>query len=173
MVMLSALIWEHTSIAPNMGWWLNVADSLLKGQVLYRDIIEVNFPLIYYAMTLPVWISHLTTLDSISTTKFLSFALTIISYLFSLRILRHHHHTEQSLRIAVTFGLFILPFMFSVPIFAEKEHLFIVATLPYLFSCLCGNTKQPLPKYQSGNHWHRGRSWFLHQTLLCYFVYSR
>jgi hypothetical protein len=116
-----AIVWHRTP-SPDILWFLDVARRVATGQVLYRDILEVNPPLI-------IWLVLPFTLLSHPLPAYLGavILLTVFSSVMTARALR---------------GSWTLPVMLTVllivPIgwFAQREHLAIAMMLPWLVATL-------------------------------------
>lgn len=106
-------------------WLLHVASRVISGQVLYRDIIETNPPLIVYLMLIPAHLAELTGLSIMLWFKVFTFALAAFSCFLCYRL-----HPDKKILALVIFALVF----FAGPNFGQREHYFIILFLPYLFS---------------------------------------
>lgn len=109
----------------------HMATLMTDGQIPYRDFIDFNFPTIWYISYIPAYISYFIHHDAIVLSLFLG-GLTLISAivcaflivkctLFSLM--------EQSLLCITLFFVFST---FQTYDFGQREHLFILAYIPFL-----------------------------------------
>lgn len=127
LLLVSAYTLSYAYINNDVSWHIYVAMQILDGQVLYRDIIEINPPLVYYLRILPVWLATLldtSAMDWVHTATFLWIVL-------SLYLVHRIRPDGVSLTLA-TFALAIIPLVLYIQQFSQKEHLFIIGALPYL-----------------------------------------
>jgi len=61
----------------DVGWWLHVSGSMLAGDQLYRDVLEVNPPLVGYISMVPHWISSALSLPVTRSSQFMSLAIVL------------------------------------------------------------------------------------------------
>lgn len=104
LLLVSAYTLSYAYINNDVSWHIYVAMQILDGQVLYRDIIEINPPLVYYLRILPVWLATLldtSAMDWVHTATFLWIVL-------SLYLVHRIRPDGVSLTLA-TFALAIIP----------------------------------------------------------------
>lgn len=112
------------------GWWLD-------GVAIYDKLLELNPPWAFYLAVPPVWVAK--TFEASSTTAFQVYTLLIaaVSLAMSVHILKQSTQVSDALRrfiIALAaVGLVFLP----LKDFGEREHLFAVFFLPYVFMNMC------------------------------------
>lgn len=122
----------------DVAWHLQVADSILSGQRLYHDIIEVNLPLIYYLQIIAVLVADITGIHQTTTSKILVYSIACMS-IFLLRLgLNMQTPLHRIILYAFTFSVLILPLGMRVVQFGQKEHLFIIAVMPYTIMRILG-----------------------------------
>lgn len=125
-------------VNPDVGWHIQVGKMLLAGKSLYSEIIEYNFPLIYYSKIIPILISEAFDFDVIATTNIFHFTLCLIYFAviyFQISRAINLNLAEKIFSIsAICYGFFILPFGIVGNQFGQKEHYFIVLFLPYFLN---------------------------------------
>lgn len=141
-IALSIVVQCYAAVNPDSGWHLYVASRLLEGKRLYIDIIEINFPFIYYLHVIPVLLSTLLPVTQIGTLIVFKLALVATGFVMTLRVMQHNRQYgdpvyRYSCQLALSFSLFVLPLLLSVNMFGQKEHLFMALMMPYIFSALC------------------------------------
>lgn len=136
LIFTSLFFLSTTSIGSDLGWHLFVAGKMLEGKRLYHDFFEVNFPMIFYLTIIPAFISKTSGITDTLILKIFNFVLAISMFLLSLQILRKQLTRQDILVISpyIAALIFILPFCFPVSEFGQKEHLFVILTLPYLLT---------------------------------------
>lgn len=133
---LSFWIQYITYINPDVAWHLWVAGALRNGAVLYQDIIEVNLPLIYYGAILPHAIGNMFDIPILIAELLLTNSLSCLCFIACFYLIRHNYsfsYTQQmAYIIALAIILFILPLCLSTNNIGQKEHKFLIFTLPYI-----------------------------------------
>lgn len=118
-------------------WILHCADEMFKGGILYKDITDVNPPLIFIYSLIPIFISKITPLDSIE--SYIFFVLIIISIsIFLIYKILNTIYSKKTLKIYLYSILFIISIS-TTSNFGEREHLFILFILPYIFTKIYAN----------------------------------
>ena len=117
----------------DVSWLIQCAVRMLNGAVLYRDIIEVNPPLIILLIIAPIWLAEMLGLDP--TTAFHVFCIIIGAA--SLALCNRVDSGGLFERMPRTRALFYLLlaffyFVYSIPHFGQREHLMIMLVMPYL-----------------------------------------
>ena len=115
-----------TYINPDIGWLLHLARSSAKGAVLYKDLIEINPPLVVWLMYLVVYLSGL---SGAPLTVVFSLAIGILALgamLCSVWLLAPEERWPALPLLAIV--------CFVVPggEFGQREHLLILFLLPFL-----------------------------------------
>jgi hypothetical protein len=130
-----AVIMTYLPANCDIGWLTYATGSWLNGDILYRDIFEVNPPLVFYVMAPGVWLAGLIGADEIVTYKATigMFALGVLA--FSSYLLRPFLivYGNVGYFVVAASGLiyaFILPG--NTDIYSQREHIFMLAILPYL-----------------------------------------
>ncbi len=116
----------------DVGWHLYIAGAMLDGAELYRDLIEVNPPLIDYLMMPLVWLSNALDLSIPHAFKIgmLSITLGVIAAL-----LRWTREVDESLFFTQVLGAgLVLGCIGLTGIdFGQREHVMVVLVLPAAF----------------------------------------
>lgn len=139
-------LWQAVVFTANcdIGWLSYATRQIMAGQTVYRDIYEVNPPLIFAYFWITESIANWLATDSLKSFFVTTYVLGIFLLLSSGRqlspILKHpiQYYTAFAL---LYFFFCILPF--NTPNFGEREHLFIILITPYLIRChirLMGHT---------------------------------
>jgi hypothetical protein len=131
---LAALAYYLTRqyLHPDVSWALVATERMLEGARLYRDIIEVNPPLIFYSAVPAVLAAQLTGWPVMP--SFVVYVLLLIaaSLVLTARILDSTAALPRGRRgwmiLAGFFALALLP----VTDFGEREHFTAILTLPYV-----------------------------------------
>lgn len=122
----------------DVGWHLQVARLISQGKVLYKDINEVNFPLIYYSKLIPLYFSKKFGTEIIFTNNIFNYVLCCISFFLTAYIIIKSKTLNFIEKLFFTvcccYSLFILPFALMSNQIGQKEHYFIIFFLPYFFS---------------------------------------
>ena len=120
-------------IEPDIAYNLYAPGRLLDGAKLYRDVVDMNPPLIF-AFNLPiVWLARLTGVSDIllyrlATTLVLGAVLLVVRRLLSRYLLRDRPAARRYLLLGLCFALFPL----AGEDFGEREHLVLALLLPYI-----------------------------------------
>ncbi len=120
-------------------WELYASGRFLAGAQLYRDIFEANQPLILYLYTIPAGIARMLNIDRWFTLQCFTLLCIAASLMLSTHLLHWHRLMAQHrvfLICVCAYGLVMVPD--PVITFGDREHLFIILTLPYLISRLPG-----------------------------------
>jgi hypothetical protein len=114
----------------DVSWLMHVTHNLLAGGSYTNDFFELNPPLIIYLYAPAVWVNTIFSLPPMVGLQIYIFMLATASlyycYVLSPKIFQENF-TEQLFLIAATFIFLILP----VYDFGQREHLFIIFSLPY------------------------------------------
>lgn len=110
-----------------------IAEQILDGKQLYRDVIEVNMPSIcYYFVPIVAFAEFLGISHAITAiTLFVILAFTSL-YLCWQIIVRSKSHTQKGVHRLFILMLSFIFFILFYYHFGQKEHLFIMMAMPYL-----------------------------------------
>jgi hypothetical protein len=133
-VILAALVQFNTYLNGDLGWHLNIAKGMLSGKQIYIDYFEVNTPLIIYITIIPALISKLFGINLILSLNIFNFSLTLLSFLSCLNVIKRSKKIDDLTLVPpfIAYSLFIIPLMFPVSEFGQKEHIFMLLLTPYL-----------------------------------------
>lgn len=107
---------------------LSFSERWLQGEVLYRDLIDVNPPLIFVLSLLPAAIGAASPLAAVHAVPLCVLGLCWLSVRLTLRVLPSVG-AVQTACLAAAIPLTTLAAGYD---FAQREHLMVVAALPYL-----------------------------------------
>jgi hypothetical protein len=116
--------------------FLETGHRLLDGQTPYVDFYEFNFPIIQYLSAIPVLGSRLLNVNAIIVTQLMTHVLigwSAVSLFFLTRRFTHDEHLPYILPTSIivySTALQIPPT--EAPLFAQREHLFILLFLPFV-----------------------------------------
>lgn len=114
-------------------FFLHAAKMLLRGGDYIHDFLDTNPPLIIF-LNLPVaWIAQNTLLHKMYVFYFYILFYAFGSLALSCYLLKQIIH-ERSYFYVITATLSIVLLIFPHSSFGQREHLFVIFTLPYLFS---------------------------------------
>lgn len=112
---------------------LSVAERWMDGERLYRDMIDVNPPLIFMLSLIPVALAKVLPIDTASALILCVLALTVWAVWASYRLMTALAVSEKN-----SLQLFLLPLLifnlivFPSEMFGQREHLMACAMIPYL-----------------------------------------
>ncbi len=134
MIMIAAIVQFNTYLSGDLGWHLNIAKGMLSGKQLYVDYFEVNTPLIIYITEISVFLSQIFNVNLILGLNIFNFSLSLTSFLICLQVIKRSESetVEFILPFFVAYAIFIIPLMFPVSEFGQKEHIFMLLFMPYI-----------------------------------------
>lgn len=120
---------------PDISFYLYGTERILEGARLYRDIIEVNPPLIFWLNLSPVLIANALHLPDVLVYRLSVVALLLGTLALSQDSLKRITEDQKQpsrawLNVLLVFDLFALP----GEAFGEREHLMFALILPYLLA---------------------------------------
>ena len=119
----------------DVAWYLLAARAWLEGAVLYRDVVDVNPPMIIY-LTAPAAILARSLDVPLHWAFYLYFCVLLAgSLLWSGRILARSGMSSASTE-ALIVCLFVLTGLLPILEFGQREHFLMVLSLPYLLLAL-------------------------------------
>jgi hypothetical protein len=127
--------WFNASLTlnPDVSWFYYVAQRMLGGAVLYKDLIEPNAPFASISMIPAALLGRLTSLSPFHAILIYVTLLGGLSCWVCARIMDRYGLPQvraNGLKLVLFLGIFFLP----VSLFGEREHLFCICTLPYLLT---------------------------------------
>ena len=147
LVLLLALLAEFRSlIRPDTGFLLDAAGRVLDGAVIYRDVVEINPPLIIWLNMIAVEVSRLSGLSDmvvyrVGFTLLLLGCLGVAMTVVRCFLLPGEARLQRLLLPALAFVLFALPGRD----YGEREHLVLGLVLPYAFLAAARAGGTPVP----------------------------
>jgi hypothetical protein len=72
-VILTSLLFQRP-INHDAGWYLYASGAILDGAKIYRDLIDINPPLIFWLNIPPVWLARLLNCSAVPLFNFFSFS---------------------------------------------------------------------------------------------------
>ncbi len=138
-------------VHPDVGWFLWASGRLLDGARLYRDIVDMNTPLIFFFMIPPVWCARITGLPEVMVFKSFILLTALSSLWICARIIRTLFHSS-SLHIQY-FVIFVIAFLFvSIPggnygfvgpSFGQREHIMGMLFMPFVLASVVRISGKP------------------------------
>lgn len=129
-------------------WYLIATSMWLDGGVLYKDIMEINPPLAFY-LTVPVVIaSKLANVDQ--TTAFILYIiiLTAIALLWTKSIINRLSDLGPAKETVVLLFAILAVVVSPIEHFAEREHFFVILTLPLFTYLSIMDNESDVPKWE-------------------------
>jgi len=128
-------VWYNASLAmnPDVSWFYYVGQKMLRGAVLYKDLIEPNAPFASLSMIPAVWIGNATGWSAFHAILAYVTTLGTLSFLVSARMIDRYGLPlvrADGLKLLLFLSIFFLP----VSLFAEREHLFCILATPYVLT---------------------------------------
>ncbi|MDR1828437.1 MAG: hypothetical protein LBR29_08920 [Methylobacteriaceae bacterium] len=117
---------------PDTSWLLTVAEQLLSGKTYGLDIMESNPPASALLYIPAVLFAKLTDITSETATVIYVLDLAALSWLFLSHLFRRRAVLSPKAFPAFFFGLAFFTDVFPFGHFAQKEHVVLLLTLPYL-----------------------------------------
>jgi len=148
---LSLALQSTINLGVDIGVDINLARRIYGGEHLYRDLYEVNLPLVFYLELPIVWLTHYFHYSEMTAAMLYHSSLAGISLALSAGLLWKSRSMRTPLWdsmfiIALFFSALLLPFCLNDNQFGQKEHLFILLTLPYFISLFCWSAhEKPYP----------------------------
>jgi hypothetical protein len=113
--------------------YLNFSQLLLKGKMPYVDFVDVLPPLVFYLFVPPIWLADLTHIGLPLAVLLLTLSLIVYSIVSSIVVLWKRLGTSDScLLVPVLFGFLLLNLVVFFH-YAQKEHIFVLAFMPFFF----------------------------------------
>jgi hypothetical protein len=129
---------------PDIGFLLYAAARVLGGARLYRDVVEINPPLIILLNLPIVAAARALSLSEFAVYRVCVAALLAGDLLLCRAILRHHVAPTQMLRRGLLLALVVVLFPLSGESFGEREHLVLAGLLPYLLVVAARHEAHPV-----------------------------
>jgi hypothetical protein len=110
---------------------LNFAERWVGGERLYRDLIDVNPPLIFVLTAIPAWIARWAPLDGVQALLFCVLACCLAAWRMTARLRRDR--AEGTVERAVLDALVPLAILLPAYDVGQREHLMALFAIPYAF----------------------------------------
>src|SRR3990167_2272646 len=135
-ITLAILAWFIlTRFLPNgdVSWDLLASQRLMTGGTYTQDFFDLNPPLIFYLYFPAVFLAKISSINAVLTLRAYVLGLSLLSLLICYFSIRRIFLNEPILfSYAMFISLAILLFIFPMNEMAQREHLLIIFTLPYL-----------------------------------------
>ncbi len=134
--------------AGDKNWLLYAAGMLLKGKKLYVDIVEANPPLIHWLYSIPVYIARKINVEDYHVLVMLGLCAIASTIVLVLRLVQYHSTFNANVRRQLELALllaFVLIFRVDPSYFFDRDHIFIVLTLPYVLRWLPSLARTSFP----------------------------
>jgi len=122
----------HSTLHHDPAWLIHGTEVFLDGGKLYRDVFELNPPLIFYLTVPPVWLARQFHLFDIDTFVVYVFGLIALSLWASWLALSKDEALPPWIRTFTLLAAAIAVAICPAGNFGQREHLMIVFSLPYL-----------------------------------------
>jgi hypothetical protein len=138
-VVFSATICFQTSLDPDLSVHVELAKRMLAGEKLYKDMFEVNLPMVAYSVMPAVLLSLAVDYNVMHVLAAYNIVLACFCFGLCHRVLLHYSRYNEdvtyrfAVKIALAVALFLLPFLLAKNAFGEKPHIFFMMFLPYVF----------------------------------------
>lgn len=132
---LAYILFNPLSASVGSALYLQAGELLLEGQTPYVDFVDVNPPLIIYFSTLWVGAAKLFGANPIPIFSLGVWFLSVLSVLATRESLRAAFAPDESYHadlLAIVFALGLFWVLMPTKGVGEREHLFMIAFLPYL-----------------------------------------
>lgn len=126
------VIYFHALTNNDVAWYLLATDEWWSGARLYRDIIEVNPPLVFYLDIPAVILARLTGCALTAAFVVCAFALIAGSLALTWRVTGNGFGRNVALGRGMTLAVLIAVVLFPSWDFGQREHLMLVMGLPYI-----------------------------------------
>ncbi len=110
---------------------LNFAERWVAGERLYRDLVDVNPPLIFVLTAIPAWIARLTPLTGVQALLLCVVGLCVLAWRLTLRLRRDR--AEGAVERATLDALVPLACVMVAYDAGQREHLMALFAIPYVF----------------------------------------
>jgi hypothetical protein len=138
LILMVGFAWKiHSSFLLNwdVSWCMHIAARLFQGGDYVKDFLDVNLPLALYLYLPPNFLKNLFSISIIESARIYLFMLGALSTSLCFYFLRQIFKEKDAIlayvfTLVVAFVLFILPMVHL----GQREYLFLVFTLPYLFA---------------------------------------
>jgi hypothetical protein len=113
-------------------WLIHGTEVFLDGGRLYRDVFELNPPLIFYLTVPPVWLARSLQLFDLDVFVVYVVALITLSLSIAGLVLRYASALPAGMRNGILLAAGVALAICPAGNFGQREHLMLVLALPYL-----------------------------------------
>ena len=132
---------------PDLSWLLYVAGRLLDGARLNLDVVEINPPLIVWLNVPPALVARFLGVPDIQVYRAAVALAAILSLWFVARLLRREDPARGTLdRRLLLLLLAVVLFVLPLADFGQREHLLLIATLPYIVVAAARANRRAIPR---------------------------
>lgn len=120
----------------DQAWYLIAAERVLGGAQLYGPYVsDSNPPMVVWFSMLPVLLSHGFHLPLLVWLRVIVLCVLVASTAWCVRMLRWTPHAQHGLTRALVWFAILYPLLrVTLRDFGQREHLFVILALPYLFA---------------------------------------
>jgi hypothetical protein len=129
---LAILIMFPERAPGDVAFYMDIGGRVLDGQQPYIDFFETNPPVMHYLSTVPVWLSSVSNVDTILVANLLTFGLLLISMTLTHSIAAKAFSNRSVVPSLISFVLVIATLVIMPRAYGQREHLFMLMTLPFL-----------------------------------------
>ena len=133
LISLSYFIQSKIFISNDVGYLLHMSNIMLHGGKYVTDILETNPPMIMYLYMPILALAKLTHFSFTTCIHLYVILLSSISFGLSLHFIRQVTN-NKNLIYMMAYGIIFTLFFLPIHQFAQREHLLVILTLPYIFS---------------------------------------
>jgi hypothetical protein len=124
-------------------WLIHGTEIFLDGGKLYKDVFELNPPLIFYLTVPPVWFARLFGLFDINVFVVYVFLLIAVCLAIVWFLLRDVDALSPLVRDGILLAVAVALAVYPAERFGQREHLMLILSLPYLL--LVGTRSRHIP----------------------------
>ena len=122
----------QSDIIQDCAWFIDVAERLLNGKVLYLDIKEVNPPLGMWMIVPIVWVAKALSISAVSVTYSTLLGMSAATLFLCNRYLTLNGLFQSGSRHLLVLAIAVAILFFPAAFFAEREHFIILLFLPWI-----------------------------------------
>jgi hypothetical protein len=123
----------------------HTAAQMLAGQTYAHGIFEPNPPLIFYLHFIPILFAKWTGIPIIDMLRLVVITFSMLSLISSRYFLKKLLPNNFKYIDFLSFGMVCILLFLPAEAFGQREHFFIILTLPYLFLCACRIENRCIP----------------------------
>jgi len=139
-ISLSSLIQSHLFLERDVIYLSNAANLLLHGGTYSTDFFETNPPMILFLYMPALFITKMTLFNLVASLRLYVFLLAFLSMGLCYASLKKILKNPMPIFNMLAFVLLLLP----ASQFAQREHLLIILTMPYLFAAALRLQHKPI-----------------------------